>query len=160
MKEETPTPKKKRRIHPWPLAIIMSLLVFMSGIVYAVTLMMGKEVPMVAENYYEEELRYQEQIDIEQRTLSTNRIPKLVRQEDGQTLLIQFSENSNIEMDAGTISFERPANPVHDFTVPVNPDATGKQLVSMGDAKPGLYLVRISWKEDGVDYYHEKKYSF
>ncbi len=160
MEESTSTPKKKKKIHIWPVAIVVSLLLFMSGIVYAVAIMMNIDVPMVSENYYEEELKYQDQIEIEKRTISTDRIPKLIAQGDGSSLVIQFSPENKIEMDAGEISFERPADNTLDFSFPVNPDEGGKQFIDLGSARPGLYLVRISWQEDGVSYYHETKYSF
>ena len=160
MSEASPNTKKKRRIHPWPLALVICLAVFMGSIVYAVTIMFSKDVPLVAENYYEEELKYQDQIDIEKRTIESGRVPELLPQEDGSSLVIQFSPNSNISMGAGQISFERPADPSLDFSVPVNPDTEKKQFIDLGSAKPGLYLIRISWREAGLDYYHEVKYSF
>lgn len=160
MEEKDQTPKKKKRIHVWPVAIVLSLLLFMSGIVYAVTVMMNIDVPMAEESYYEEELKYENQIEIERRTISTDRVPKIVPQEDGKSLVIQFSPENKIEMDAGKITFERPADNKLDFDVPVNPGADGKQYIDLGSAERGLYLIRISWQEDGVDYYHETKFSF
>ena len=160
MSTESTDNKKKKKLHPWPMALIIALAIFMGSIVYAVTIMVGKDVPLVAENYYEEELKYQDQIDIEQRTLASGRVPKLLPQEGGRSLVIQFSPNSKISMGAGKISFERPADPSLDFSVPVNPDGENKQFIDLGSAKAGLYLLRISWREDGLDYYHEIKYSF
>lgn len=151
---------KRKRWNPWPYAIVLAMLLFISSIAYAVALMMDTDVSLVAEDYYGEELRYQEQIDIERRTIQTDRIPKLVAEKNGTAVTIEFTENSSIEMGAGEISFERPADPNLDFKVPVNPGPDGKQFIDLGKAEKGLYLVRISWQEAEQDYYHEIKYSF
>lgn len=159
METQSGKPKSKKR-ELWPYAIVTALLTFIGFIVFAVVIMYDRGVPLVADNYYEQEIVYQEQIDTQTRTQHSGRIPTLVEIDGKPKVLITFPKGGQMGQDAGKITFERPSNPTLDFSVAVNTDAQGRQVIDLSAAQPGLYLVQFDWQDAGQFYYHEFHYSF
>jgi hypothetical protein len=147
-------PKKKREI--WPLAIVGVLAIFISGILYAVTLMVSQDVPMVAEDYYAQELAYQGTIDKQKRVIEDARRPEIRVMKATEAVEVSYPGITKDHLVTGKIQFQRPADDGKDFTLPVNPEADGKQWISVSYADKGLWLVQIDFEVDGVSYYHEE----
>lgn len=146
---------KKRKIEIWPVAIVVVLSCFIGGIVFSVSLMLQQEVPLVAEDYYAQELVFQERIDQNARAVGAGALPTLVRDIENPGAWLAFPRSGLVDVGAGQIAFVRPSNPQLDFTVPVNPDSEGRQFIGLNEVQKGLWLVQLDWEEEGKRFYHE-----
>ena len=109
------------------------------------------EVDMVGEDYYEEGVKYQQQIDRIQRTaaLSEPVDYTVINDELNITLPDDFTPGAF----TGEITFYRPDNGNRDFTVTMNQSLT--QVVDLSERKSGKWVVELRWKADGKEYYDE-----
>lgn len=145
--------KKKQEIWPW--AITGAFVIFIGGLLSGIGIMLKQDVPLVSQDYYVQELAFQDQIDKQNRTLDKGNAPAIVLAENGRGAWLDFSKAHNIGSGDGEVGFYRPSNPDQDFSVPVNPDADGRQYVDLGQAQSGLWQVQVEWEEEGDSYYHE-----
>lgn len=151
--------KKKREL--WPYAIVLVLLTFMSGIVYAMSVMMSQSVPLVAEDYYVQELTFQGQIDKEQRARQDGRVPEIEVLQASSALQVTFPGYSHeLNEIKGNINFVRPSDPELDFTLKVQPDEDAKQWVSLRSIANGLWLLQFDFEMDGKGYFYEESINY
>ena len=145
--------KKKQEIWPW--AITGAFVIFIGGLLSGIGIMLKQDVPLVSEDYYVQELAYQEQIDKQNRTLHKGYVPEIMLADNGRGAWLDFPHEHQIGSGEGEIGFYRPSNPEQDFSVPINPDEKGRQYVDLANAQDGLWQVQVEWEEGGDTYYHE-----
>jgi hypothetical protein len=148
--------KKKREY--WPYAIVLVLLTQMTGIVYAMSVMMSHSVPLVADDYYIQELAFQGQIDKEQRIIADGRTPEVNVLRATSALEVTYP-NYDAELNAikGKITFLRPSDPSMDHVVTVKPEADAKQWLNVKTTQKGLWLLQFDFEIDGNSYYYEEE---
>ena len=138
----------------WKIVVVYSLFVIMT--LSMVFYFMSQDVDLVAEDYYKQEIEYQEQMD----KISN---AKLLKQPVGfeysaekRAISINFPQehfNKGIE---GNIHFYRPSNADEDRNFKILPEPTGEQKIGVGSLSSGLWKVKISWTCSGTDYYDER----
>ena len=114
---------------------------------------MNQRVDLVTDNYYEKELKYQDQIDKLQRTKSLNKKTD-IRVLD-KSVLIKFAlpPDKNIQKDY--ILLYRPSDPSKDVKLPVSADSLGVQVIPAEKLQKGFWKVKLSWTSSGAEYYEE-----
>lgn len=142
--------------NPWPYAIMAFFACAITGIVSFVLFANQHRMELVRPDYYEHEMRYQQQIDRVNRT-------KAVRQ---QVLANYDSQNANLSITlpkaqvqaglAGHIQLYRPSDSKLDQEIKLTPDIEGTQRVDTSKLKAGLWKVRISWQVTGQEYYFDQ----
>ncbi len=138
----------------WGKGIVIVFILFVGGIGVMVYKSMSKNVDLVASNYYENELKYQEQINKINNSNSLKEQLKVEITEGG--LYLQFPKETTQDL-SGEIVFYRPSDEKGDFKIPVRPEGDGKQFVSTVSLKKGMWKVQINWKSGGKDYFNEEK---
>ncbi len=137
----------------WGKGIIIVFILFVGGIGVMVYKSMTKNVDLVASNYYENELKYQDQINKINNSNSLKEPLKVEVTEGG--LYLQYpKEAADV---TGEIAFYRPSDARGDFKLPVKPEVGGKQFVSTVSLKKGMWKVQVNWKSGGKDYFNEEK---
>ena len=63
-----------------------------------------------------------------------------------QEVLLRFPESSPNGDVTGTLHFYRPSSSSMDFTIPLDLDEQGRQLLSIKNMKNGFWRVNISWQ--------------
>ncbi|NUM81480.1 FixH family protein [bacterium] len=110
-------------------------------------------VELVAPNYYENEIRYQQHIDMVKRTKA---LPEPIRWElKNKSVLLQFPESMKNQSIGGTVTFYRPSNSNGDYVVPIKVDAAAAQSIPIERLFKGLWKMQIRWAADSLTYYHE-----
>jgi len=137
----------------WGKGIILVFVVFVLGIGVLVYRSMTKNIDLVTTNYYEKELKYQEQID---KINNTNSLKESIKIEyNGNVILITYPA---VQKDiSGEISFYKPSDAKSDFKVKVEPGSDLKQMIGKEAFSKGLWKVQINWAMDGKDYFSEDK---
>jgi hypothetical protein len=137
----------------WGKKIAALYIGFVVLVVGMVIFAMTKNTDLVSDNYYEKEIKYQEQIDKEKRT---KELPEQVKIEYlGSYVSVKFPQTYNSKDIKGSILFYRPSEASRDFRLNIEPDENGEQKIMTNKFSKGIWKVQISWKMNGTDYYNE-----
>jgi len=110
------------------------------------------KVDLVTEDYYQQELKYQDKID-QKRNVAGLEVG-LKHEVSGSNIFFTFPPGH--ESAEGTVLVYRPSNKAYDKTFDVELDENGKMVVVMEKSPVGLYRLKINWSNKGVDYYVEE----
>lgn len=108
---------------------------------------------LVAEDYYDQEIKYQQQIDKIIRAKSFDK-PLEVKNLPGMVML-QYPEEIDHNKLAGEIYFYRPSDKKLDFRVKVSSDSSNTQFVPTQNIKSGLWKLKVDWAQADSTYYNE-----
>jgi hypothetical protein len=104
----------------WPTGIIIAItafVVFILSFVFRVTFMDEYDHHLVSEEYYKDELNYQQEIDKLSKAAMLKENVTLKKVASG--LLINFPSEFDPSQISGTISFQRLSNNKLDFQIPI-----------------------------------------
>lgn len=137
----------------WGKGLIGVFVIFFLGMGFMVYKSVTKNIDLVAPNYYEKEIKYQEQIN---KIDNTNQLESKLKIEsgDGSVILTYPAENNKI---SGEISFYRPSDAKSDFKIRIEPGIDRKQIVNTSDIKKGFWKVQVNWRMDDKDLFSEEK---
>lgn len=150
---------EKKKIEWWPIGIVLAMLTFMGGVLFAVGIMMKNDVALTSDDYYAKEIAYQSEIDKSSRALAEDRKPLVQMSSAVEALEITFPGRRNASVFTGKATFFRPSDAHKDFKVDLNPDSTGLQRFALNGRDAGLWLVQLEWEEDNTPYYHEQQFT-
>ncbi|GAB1370829.1 hypothetical protein MASR1M45_08910 [Candidatus Kapaibacterium sp.] len=137
----------------WGISIAIFYILFVLVLVAFVIFTRFNQVDLVDEDYYENELVYQDKINKIQRVNKLER-KMSITQVDDKVLLIFPTDNLNKNI-SGEITFFRPSDKKLDFKLAVNPETDGKQILDATKINKGLWRVKVDWKNGDIAYYNE-----
>lgn len=110
------------------------------------------DVDLVTEDYYEQELKFQEIIN---KKANANRLSEgLIYVLDAKSLLFSFPiDQRNIE---GKIKIYRPSNKKFDRLFIIELNEENQIDLDLENSPSGLYKMMIDWSNDSIGYYVEK----
>jgi len=134
----------------WGTGLIIaysSFVVFMLGMVYLCT---QQHFDLVTDDYYEQELKFQQVIDGKQ---NENLLEKqtIIKIELGVVTVTLPMEKIEGE---GKVVFYKPDNASFDKTLALN--GSNSITIPVFELKSGLYKVKATWKSEGKPYYNEQ----
>ncbi|TXE06997.1 FixH family protein [Algoriphagus aquimarinus] len=136
----------------WGKGILLTIIGFVALIMTLVVISVRMDgIELVTENYYEEEIKYQDRID------QTNEASSLNKE-----IISYDAQNKSVLLDLpigseAMLHLFRPSDSSLDQELAVSVTEIGKTSVSLTQLKSGYWRVKLSWNVDGVDYYEEKK---
>ena len=138
----------------WGSGIAIFYIVFVIATVSVVLFTTTIDVNLVTDDYYEQELVFQNQIDKVKRT---NALPeKPVISLAGKNVYIKFPNTLETQLIEGTINFYRPSDNNQDFDIPISLNQLGEQIVNSIRLHKGMWRVYIDWNIDEEKYLSEK----
>lgn len=150
--------KQGKQFEIWPYAIIAVFIVFGSGVIYALIQASNHNSPLVTEDYYNEELAFQKQIDKKNITAKLGKEVKVTLNRNEHNLLLHFPlDTFPTTQTSGNITLYRASDDKLDQVFELNTNAEGEQLLNLKDLIPGYWKVLIDWKEGGVAFYQEEE---
>ncbi|SFB52882.1 FixH family protein [Algoriphagus aquimarinus] len=136
----------------WGKGILLTIIGFVALIMTLVVISVRMDgIELVTENYYEEEIKYQDRID---QTNQASSLDKEVISYDAQNKSVLLDLPNGSE---AMLHLFRPSDSSLDQELAVSVTEIGKTSVSLLQLKSGYWRVKLSWNVDGVDYYEEKK---
>ena len=139
----------------WGTKIAFLYLSFATMIGVMVYKSVTQSVDLVAPNYYEQELKYQDKID------GINNLSA-----DSKAIIITQGENSisfnflkEMGVPKGHILFFKPDNAASDFETEIKTDNEGVQTIDTKALTKGTYLVKIDWKIGDKKLFKEERIS-
>jgi nitrogen fixation protein FixH len=140
--------------NPWPVGLVLFFIVFIGYIVGFVIFASRQKMDLVRADYYDQEIRFQQQIDRVKRTAPVMAEAGIDYDRTGEVVTVSLPVKQNDI--SGTVSFYRPSNAEMDTNVELGLDPAGRQSLSVRALSTGLWKVRIQWKSAGQEYYFEK----
>lgn len=135
----------------WGTGIAATYIIFVIATIGMTYAMMTKNVDLVAPNYYEKEIKYQEQINKINNTSGLN--DKLKFEYAAGKIILTFPKIGSI---SGEISFYRPSDPKKDFNFHITTDENNMVSIDCSVLLKGYWKIKIEWKAGGVEYYNEE----
>jgi hypothetical protein len=136
--------------NPWPYAIIAYFAVFITAMASWITFAVRNDMELVRKDYYEADLKFQQQLDKLARTRELRR--DISVRLEGPTLALVLPKT-----DAqGEVHLYRPSNAKLDRRLPLQLDAQGRQAIDIARLQSGLWKLRVSWQSHGEDFYFDE----
>jgi len=146
--------KKISNKSSWRLFVILPIVVFALIMTLMVVISMTRKVDLVTDNYYEQELKYQQQIDLKKNSVDLNNLIKT--QAEGNSVILYSDDPGTLSGKSGEIIFYRPSDAAMDFKVVFKADPNGKQIITHPALQKGLWKIRLNLSEDGINYAVDK----
>jgi nitrogen fixation protein FixH len=141
----------------WPVAIILVFAFFLAGTIGLVVMACTQKVDLVSSNYYEQELRFQGQIDRVKRTRQLATQAVVAYDSASKRITISLPGEQAREAVTGSIELYRPSAAGLDRQIELKVDASGVQSVDTSGLRPGLWKVRVSWTANRQEYYTDQR---
>lgn len=146
---------KNKSFTLWPYAIVVCMILFMAYIAMFVYKAMKQDVGLVSKDYYEQEIKYQDQIERVKRTQALGDVMVNYSAED-KTVLLQMPATYREKNLTGTITLFRPSNDKLDKQLPLELGRDQSQLLDAKDLESGIWKVRVSFSDGEETFYSEK----
>jgi hypothetical protein len=138
----------------WGHGLVLSFILFAIGTFVMVYIAMTTKVDLVTDDYYEKELRYQQQIDIMNNSNDLDEKISISFSDD--TIMVRYPKIGDWNSYRGTVSLFRPSDKSKDSTIVVALDSSFRQSIHSAALAAGLWRMKIAWSVDGKEYYHEQ----
>ena len=138
----------------WKIVVIYSVFVIMT--LTMVFYFMRQKVDLVAEDYYKQEIEYQDQIDKIANAKSLQQPVGFKYFNHNRSIQLTFPLVHVDKGINGQVHLYRPSDADEDKSFVIKPGSDGIQTIAIGSLKRGLWRVKISWNSAGKDYYYEK----
>jgi hypothetical protein len=138
----------------WGHGIMIFTALFMVFILSLVYRCSKQNIDLVATNYYEQELKYDEQMLKEKNSSELKEDLKMNYDEAQQAITIQYPTSAS--KLTGEIAFIKPDGAQFDFIAQVTPDNSFAQIISSAKMKKGKWNVKVNWKIAEKDYFHQQ----
>jgi nitrogen fixation protein FixH len=143
--------------NPWPISIIAFFTVAIIGCGTFIAFCSRHPADLVAADYYEQEVRYQRQIERLQHGQQPAATAVVTYDAKTKLISIALPPNHSQTKPSGTIQLYRPSATNLDRQLKLAPDEHGLQTIDAGSLLPGLWKVRVSWTADEQEYFLDEK---
>lgn len=141
----------------WPIGVAAAFGVFLTGTAGLVVMSTRENVELVGADYYEQELRFQDQINRRGRA-ETLQGQVHVSYDAAQRVLTIALPPAHAAMHAsGEIVLYRPSAAGLDRRVALDLDAQGRQTLDARSMSDGLWWVRVTWRAGNEDFAFDEK---
>lgn len=142
-----------RRFNPWPYGIIAVFAVFILATVGLIVLASLNRMELVSGDYYEQELRFQRQLDTVNRTRALGDKASVALDATRKHLVIAVPSEHVGQLAGGKIHLYRPSAAGLDRRVNLELNPQGRQMVDVSAMPHGLWKVRVQWKVGADDFF-------
>lgn len=140
----------------WPLAITtfftLAVIFLGSFVVYA----LRQREDLVSANYYENEIRYQQQLDLLNRSQAVA-AQVVVTYEPVANQIVITLPAAQAHGAAGKIRLYRPSDASLDREFLLALDAASAQQLDATKLQPGLWKIRVQWTANGQEYFIDQR---
>ena len=136
----------------WGHGIAIFFACFVAFMLFLVVKSHQQNIDLVTENYYEQELKYQQQIDKVQNTKDLKEGVKVSHSKG--SIAIHFPKMA--ESISGNVQIFRPSDARFDMESTLSPDVEGRQQIATTELPAGYYRIKINWKAGAKEYYTEE----
>jgi hypothetical protein len=142
----------------WGHGISLFLLIFISATLYVVYQIASDPIydhELVSPKYYEEELKYQDEIDLVENAKALKENVRI--QVNLKSVTIIFPVEFKPESISGEVKMIRPSKKILDFTHKI--ELSDSNILEIKDEKliKGMWNMKVYWSANGTNYLYKKK---
>lgn len=137
----------------WGTGITIALVIYMVSVVGVVIFTFQKDVNLVTEDYYAQELAYDDQIARIRNTDALEFKPELEYVRGAEAVQLTFP--TNITPEEGTVLFYRPSDFTQDRSYKLKLNSDHFQAFDFTNMSKGMWKVKLQWEMAGSSYYQE-----
>lgn len=142
----------------WGTGIVIAMVLFMAFIlqfVYRASMVSKYEHSLVSEDYYKDEIHYQEEIDKVNKGTALKENISVIQNENG--LLIRFPKEFEASSLSGTVYFQRLSNEKLDFSKDIKDNLSDHTIfISDEQLVDGKWELKIDWKVKDESYLYKE----
>ena len=139
----------------WPIGIAIIYTAFVLFLISFIIFSRFQRVDLVSDNYYEQEIKYQQQLNRIDRAQSLSNPVYWNYDNKIKAVIVNFPPEINPNLVRGNILFFRPSDAKLDNLVPLTLSDTGTQQISTKNLTPGLWKIKVFWQVHDNEYYKE-----
>ena len=139
----------------WGYKILFLYTGFVLFVLVLVILAYRQDVALVTDDYYQKELKYQEEID-RLRNARSLKEPLSIEYKPTEKRVYFIFPAAQTGKITGEIQFMRPSDPRKDVNFEVRLREDLVQVISTGGMQKGYWKLKIYWEQSGVKYLEEK----
>lgn len=133
----------------WGTGITIFIILFITFILSFVFTAAYTHTDLYAEDYYQQELDYQETIKAKSNAQYISE--DLFLSQGTKSIVVHFPDSIKMDNGSGSIQFYRPNDADDDVTYGLEP-VNKKMIIDKTKLTAGKYHVKLYWKEAGNDY--------
>lgn len=140
----------------WGTGIVIAFGLFMTFILFFVFKVQTNskyDNELVVEDYYQQELKVQGNIEKTQNANALEEKVTISKSEEGIT--VQFPTKFDFQNIKGKVSLYRPSNQKLDFEIPISM-STSHLLIPKSNLVGGLWDITIEWEYNDVNYLNKE----
>mgnify|MGYP000176857450 CR=1 FL=1 len=144
----------------WGTAIVIAFVGFISFIMYFVISMSTDKKfdhDLVTEDYYQQELKYQEDIDKIENSKKLNENISWIKTEQG--ILLSFPKNLSPENIKGNVFLYRPSNKQLDFEMPISL-SNHNLLIPDNRLLDGRWNIKVDWNYNTDAFMYKNEFNY
>ncbi len=134
----------------WGYRIVLSFIVFIGIIVTMVVISMKQDVGLVSEDYYKQEIAYQDQIDRIKRTKALKKQPVIEVHHETGAIEVTLPQE---DIQDGEVWLFRPSDDQMDKKIQL--PSKGSIQIPIKEMPAGRWQVKVLWSHKGLEYYTE-----
>jgi len=134
--------------------VYISFVVLMIAMVFFVS---GQDHDLVAEDYYDQEIKYQDKIDRAQQTADKHAQVILALAND--EIIFRFPKEYVSKGITGEVAFMRPSNLKLDQKLPIIMDESGIMHANATSFEKGFWRVSVNWQAGSDTFSTESSFS-
>jgi hypothetical protein len=146
-----------RRWDPWPASIIAFFALAIGGFVTFIVFCHQHPTDLVAADYYEQEIRYQAELDQLRRTRQLATVDWVRYDPVAKAITIEIPPPEGATRLRGDIHLYRPSSASLDRRFNLELDEQGRQSIDASALPPGLWRVNVRWSAGNQEYRVEQK---
>jgi len=137
----------------WGKSIVLVFILFAGFIGSMVFWMSRQRVDLVRDDYYQDELAYQQQIHRLSNTARLSNPFDMTYEPSRQQVAFVLPQS----LRKGEITFYRPADRQQDFRLTIPADHGNRQLVSTARLAKGYWKVQFAWNDGTREFFSEQE---
>ena len=142
----------------WPYSIIATFVVFISALAAYVTFACSNDVELVAADYYQQEIEYEQQMDRLKRTQTLADQVKVIQIPGSKQPKLQLPQSHATPEMTGKVQFYYPADGREDQHFPLKLTPEGIQAFNLNDLQRGFWRMKVRWTNAGEEYHFEQEF--
>lgn len=140
----------------WGYKILILYTAFIGGILFLVYKCSQQDVDLVSENYYEKELKFQDQINRSNNVALSGNAIHATLTDNNTRILLTYPSTTEGKTTSGEIHMFRPDNSKLDLKIPVE-ITSGLQYIDVTKMAKGYWRMQVSWQVGDMPLYQEEK---
>lgn len=144
----------------WGTKIVLSFVGFALIMLTMVMISVNEDVNLVAEDYYTQEIEYEDQIERMKNTRGLVEAPTITHNRDTKTITLAFPKALGPDFLEGEIYMFRPSDSRYDVKANVELNENFEFSIPIENRKKGLWKIKLLWSNGEIEFYDEKKVVF